>query len=230
MTEFYTYSETKLFYTGAQYPPAADIERLAKYERGRAIFQGRHAEIYERASSILADTPQAPQLKTLFIAVNIMDVLLTKPADLMVGDPPTYDSGKGPQSREQTRLDSVVQENDLTQMMHEIVIGGGYRGDSFIKTRIDSRDDFTETLQLGLKPPETVKEPIISRSIHRLCFRNYREAQRNDSKRLISHGSNGRSNGLADLWRYWRECQRQKNRISMLSVIFPDTSYMSGIS
>lgn len=79
----------------------------------------------------------------------------------MVGDPPTYDSGKGPQSREQTRLDSVVQENDLTQMMHEIVIGGGYRGDSFIKTRIDSRDDFTETLQLGLKPPETVKEPII---------------------------------------------------------------------
>lgn len=204
MTEFYTYSETKLFYTGAQYPPAADIERLAKYERGRAIFQGRHAEIYERASSILADTPQAPQLKTLFIAVNIMDVLLTKPADLMVGDPPTYDSGKGPESREQTRLDSVVQENDLTQMMHEIVIGGGYRGDSFIKTRIDSRDDFTETLQLGLTPPEAVKEPIIEPVDPSIVFPE------------LSRGSKKRFKAVNIAWVEW-EVERSSGFMALLA-------------
>ena len=71
---------TKLFDTGQQYPPAKDIPRLAKYKRGRIIFDGRHAEIYERATSLLKDTPHASQLETLFIAVNLMDILLTKPA------------------------------------------------------------------------------------------------------------------------------------------------------
>jgi len=77
----------KLFAPGAQYPPPADIPRLAKYKRGKTIFGGRHAEIYDRASALLKDTPQAPQLAKLFIAVNLMDVLLTKPADCWWGIP-----------------------------------------------------------------------------------------------------------------------------------------------
>ncbi|MCM3205622.1 phage portal protein [Paenibacillus illinoisensis] len=161
MTEFYTVKETKLFYPGAQYPPQTEIRRLAKYERGRKIFEGRHAEIYDRASALLKDTPHAPQLKTLFIAVNIVDVLVTKPADLLVGEKPTYNSGKGPDSTEQSRLNSIVEENDLNQMIHETTVGGGYRGDSFVKVRYDYRDDFTETDQLELDRPPSKKEPII---------------------------------------------------------------------
>lgn len=159
--EFYDIDETKLFYKGAAYPPPYEIPRLAKYKRGRKIYRGRHVEIYDRASALLKDTPFAPQLKTLFIAVNIMDVLLTKPADLMVGEPPTYDSGQEPDSRVQQRLNSIVEENDLTQMVHETVLGAGYRGDSFIKTYYGTRADVSETEQLGLTPPPTPLEPII---------------------------------------------------------------------
>lgn len=90
-----------------------------------------------------------------------MDILLTKPADLLTGEPPTYESGKGMDSREQARLDSIVEENDLTQMTHELVIGGGYRGDSFLKVRYGSRSDTSETEALGLAVPEEEKEPII---------------------------------------------------------------------
>ncbi|WP_235957060.1 phage portal protein [Paenibacillus apii] len=155
----------KLFETGGIYPPPSHIPRLARYKRGRTIFDGRHPEIYERASSLLKDTPHAAQLKTLFIAVNLMDILLTKPADLLTGEPPTYESGKGPGSREQERLDSIVEENDLTQMTHELVIGGGYRGDSFIKAYYATRADVSETEalaeELGLTAPETRPEPII---------------------------------------------------------------------
>lgn len=151
----------KLFAPGEQFPPERDIPRLARYKRGRIIFDGRHPEIYERASSLLKDTPHAAQLKTLFIAVNLMDILLTKPADLLVGEPPTYESGKGPDSREQERLDSIVEENDITQMMHELTVGGGYRGDSFIKTYYAARTDVSETAALGLPAPETPLEPII---------------------------------------------------------------------
>lgn len=204
MTEFYTYSETKLFYPGAQYPPSADIERLAKYERGRKIFKGKHAEIYERASALLADTPQAPQLKKLYIAVNIMDVLLTKPADLMVGEPPTYDSGRGSDSPEQKRVDSIVEENDLTQMMHELVIGGGYRGDSFVKVRYGSRDDFTETLQLGLKPPDQRLEPIIEPVDPSIVFPE------------LSRGSKKRFKAINIAWVEW-EVERSSGLFALLS-------------
>lgn len=152
---------SKLFATGEYYPPARDVPRLARYRRGRTIFDGRHPEIYDRASSLLKDTPHASQLKTLFIAVNLMDILLTKPADLLTGEPPTYESGKGPGSREQERLDSIVEENDLTLTAHELTIGGGYRGDSFLKTYFASRADVTETEELGLPAPESRLEPII---------------------------------------------------------------------
>ncbi|CAM2952019.1 phage portal protein [Paenibacillus sediminis] len=150
----------KLFDVGEQYPPASHIPRLARYKRGRIIFDGRHAEIYERATSLLKDTPHASQLKTLFIAVNLMDILLTKPADLLTGEPPTYEAGTGPGTREQERLDSIVEENDLTQMTHELVIGGGYRGDSFVKSRYGARADTSETEALGLDVDVTL-EPII---------------------------------------------------------------------
>ncbi|MEK5396015.1 portal protein [Paenibacillus sp. FSL K6-2859] len=152
---------TKLFETGAIYPPPSHIPRLARYKRGRTIFDGRHPEIYDRASSLLKDTPHAAQLKTLFIAVNLMDILLTKPADLLTGEPPTFEAGTGAGSREQERLDSIVEENDITLMTHELVIGGGYRGDSFIKVRYDTRADVSETEALGLAAPETTLEPII---------------------------------------------------------------------
>lgn len=152
---------TKLFETGAIYPPPSHIPRLARYKRGQIIFDGRHPEIYDRASSLLKNTPHAEQLKTLFIAVNLMDILLTKPADLLTGEPPTYEAGTGAGSREQERLDSIVEENDLTQMTHESVIGGGFRGDSFLKTYYGARADVSETLALGLEAPETTFEPII---------------------------------------------------------------------
>lgn len=152
---------TKLFAPGEVYPPPSHIPRLARYKRGRTIFDGKHAEIYDRATSLLKDTPHAAQLKTLFIAVNLMDILLTKPADLLTGEPPTFESGRGPGSREQSALDSIVEENDITQMTHELVIGGGYRGDSFIKSYYASRADVSETEALGLKAPESRPEPII---------------------------------------------------------------------
>ncbi|WP_141500957.1 phage portal protein [Paenibacillus luteus] len=157
---------SKLFHTGKQYPPVDSIERIAKYYRGKTIFDGKQAEIYDRATDLLKGTPHEPQLKTLFIAVNLIDVLLTKPADLMVSEPPTYESGSAGDSDEQARLNEIVEENDLTQTIHEAVIGAGYRGDSFLKTYYAARADVSETVALsaeydGITLPDTPAEPII---------------------------------------------------------------------
>ncbi|MFW5434346.1 phage portal protein [Paenibacillus apiarius] len=159
ITDFITRT-TKLIETGKQFPPQSHIERLAKYERGRAIFNGKTYELYDRAAALLKDTPAEPQLKTLYIACNIVDVLLTKPSDLLVGEPPTYESGKPDDSPEQEALNSIVEENDLNTRIHELVIGAGYRGDSFLKVRYDYSQDFS-AIPEGLTPPNTEPEPII---------------------------------------------------------------------
>lgn len=161
---------TKIFRTGEQFPPEKDIRRLAEYKRGQLIYEGRHAEIYDRASSLLKETPFAPQLETLFIAVNVVDVLMTKPADLLIGEPPTYDSGKGKDSREQERLDSITEENDVNRLIYESTIGAGYRGDAWFKTYYAQRADFSETEALGLPAPEAPLEPIIENVPANLVF------------------------------------------------------------
>jgi len=152
---------SKLFIPGAQYPPAADIERLAKYQRARAIFDGRLYDVYERATDLLRDTPAAPQLAKLYIAVNLMDVLISKPADLMVGDPPTFESGNPDNSAEQAALNRIIEENDIVQLIHETVTGGGIRGDAWFKSYYAVRQDFSALAAANLPIPDVDPEPII---------------------------------------------------------------------
>lgn len=133
-----------LFEKGKQFPPDGHADRLAKDERMRKLFEGRQIEVYERATQVLKDSPQAPQLKKLYIAVNLADILVTKPADLLVGDSPTYESGKPDDSPEQKAINQYVEENDLNVLIHENCIGNGYRGDGWIKVRYGYRQDFTE--------------------------------------------------------------------------------------
>jgi len=150
--DFYEHTrDYRLFQPGAYYPPLDDLPRIAKYRRGRTIFNGYysesaylgHHEVLERASKLLKDTPHAPQLNKLYIAVNLMDILLTKPADLMVGEPPQYETGKPDDSPEQKALNRIVENNDLNAQIHESVIGNGYRGDAWFKVRYGYYDDFS---------------------------------------------------------------------------------------
>jgi hypothetical protein len=144
------------------FPPEDHIERLAKYKRMKKLFDGKHAEVYERASKVLKDSPHADQLKNLYIAVNIADILVTKAADLLVGEPPIYESGFPDDSDQQKAINRYVEENDLNQLIHESAIGGGIRGDSWIKVRYGYRQDFSELDALGLERPEdAVMEPVI---------------------------------------------------------------------
>lgn len=181
----------RLFYEGAQYPPEDSIERLSKYYRGKAIFDGKQAEIYERATGLLKGTPQEAQLNNLFIAVNIADVLITKPADLIIGEPPTYESGNSGDDNAQQRLLSIIEENNLNQTIHEIVIGGGYRGDSWLKTYYAPRADVSETEALGLEAPVTVSEPIIEAVDAAIVFPE------------ISRGSRKRFKAVNIAWVEW---------------------------
>jgi hypothetical protein len=128
----------------------------------KKLFQGKQFEVYERASKLLKDTPHAKQLEQLYIAVNIADILVTKPADLLVGEPPSFESGLPDNSDQQQAINSYVEENDLVKLIHESAIGNGYRGDAWVKTRYGYRGDFSEVLKMGGALPDGITmEPII---------------------------------------------------------------------
>lgn len=151
-----------LFKAGAQFPPQDSIERLARYDRLRKLFGGKPLEVYERATEILKDSPHAEQLRKLYIAVNLADILATKPADLLVGDPPNYESGMDDASPEQVALNQYVEENDINQLIHESATANGYRGDAWIKARFGYVQDYSELTRLDLDLPDGVTmEPII---------------------------------------------------------------------
>ncbi len=150
------------FKPGEQFPPANAIERIAKYRKMKKLYDGKQGEVYERATALLKDTPHAAKLKALYIAVNIADPIVTKPADLLVGEPPIFDSGLSDDTKQQTAINSYVEENDLVKLIHESALANGYRGDSWIKVRWGYRQDYSALTSRGLQIPEDAEmEPIL---------------------------------------------------------------------
>jgi hypothetical protein len=152
------YNPTGLFRVGFLFPPTEHLPRLAVYEKGRALYDGRHTELFQRAQTMLSNTPHAAKLKQLYIAVNLVDIIVHKPSDLMYNEFPSYESGKEPKSVQQQRLNSIVEENDLNILGQEIVTGAGFRGDSFLKTYFNYRQDFSD---LPFLPDGVKMESII---------------------------------------------------------------------
>lgn len=111
---------------------------------------------------LIEGTEVEAQYNELFVGLNIMDTLLTKPADLMIGEPPTFETGKPFDSVEQKRLNSIVEENDIKKLIRESVFGAGKRGDAWYKVFFNYRHDYSELQALGLPiPPGVSKESII---------------------------------------------------------------------
>ncbi|ABY46835.1 conserved hypothetical protein (plasmid) [Bacillus mycoides KBAB4] len=147
-----------LFEKGKLFPPTDDLERLAKYERGRKLYEGNFRDLPKRAQELLKDTPHVKRLQSLYLAVNLTDIIIHKPADLMFSEDPSFESGMNADSTEQLRLSSIVEENDMSALGQELVVGAGIRGDAFIKTYFSYREDFSE---LPFVPKGVEMEAII---------------------------------------------------------------------
>ncbi|WP_060210512.1 phage portal protein [Sporosarcina koreensis] len=158
--------------TGEQFPPQRDIPRLLKYARMERIYDGDVKGIYDRATALMQGTPHVKQLDQLYIAVNLIDVLTTKPADLLVGEGITIESKYDDESPEQKALNRIVRENDTNALIYESIIGAGIRGDAWLRTSYDNRDDSSEIRALGLEVPGGLMkpEPVIEAVPAQLVF------------------------------------------------------------
>lgn len=171
-----------LFKVGAQFPPKSHMDRLATYRKMERLYANKPRELYDRALELLQGTEHEPQLNALYVAVNFADILATKPADMLVGEAPQFESGKPDNSPEQIALTSHVEENDLPQLIHESAVGAAIRGDSFFRVRYDIRQDLSEVIELGLPLPKlNAAEPIIE---HVNASAVFPETSRGNKKRF----------------------------------------------
>ena len=168
---------------GEQFPPARDIPRLAKYKRMERIYDGDVKGVYDRAQTLLRDTPSAPQLDKLYIAVNLVDVLTTKPADLLVGEGITIETKHDDESPEQRAINRIVRKNNINALIYEAVIGAGIRGDAWIRAYYADRDDTSavEALGLAVDPAIHKPEPVLEAVPAHLVFP---EVSRRNAKRF----------------------------------------------
>jgi hypothetical protein len=154
-----------LFETGKQFPPQKDIERIAKYQKGERIYKGKDLQdLYNRAQALLKESKHAPQLRKLYTAVNVVQMLSQKPADLLVGEPPVFESGQSGAS--QDAVNRLAEENDLTSLLHDIGTSGAFRGDMWLKVRYGYRQDFSELLAFGGEIPDTVPMESIIEAVN----------------------------------------------------------------
>lgn len=151
----------KLFDVGAQYPDQDSVERIAKYYRMESFFDGDMRHVYDRVAELLKGTPYAEQLNKLLIAVNLADIIVKKPADLIFGEKALYETGTGDDTNEQKALSRIVEENNINLLGHEVVVGAGIRGDAFLKTYYNVRNDYSVLEEEGLPIPDSYPEPII---------------------------------------------------------------------
>ncbi|RJE90681.1 portal protein [Paenibacillus sp. 1011MAR3C5] len=150
----------KKFQVGGLFPPAEDIERLAKYERSKAVYEGRRL-MYSRISELLRDTPLEPQLAKLNVAINVMDTLISKPADMIAGSTISFKVEGVNESTAQTALDRMIRKNHLKRLIHELVTGSGIRGDSWLKISYGVTEELGGLVEEALAQPNTKADAIM---------------------------------------------------------------------
>lgn len=199
---------SELFFEGGQFPPESHIDRLASYRKMERLYENRPREIYDRALKLLDGTPHAPQLDALYVAVNFADILATKPADMLVGEAPAFESGKPDNSIEQKALARYVEENDLTQLIHESAVGSAIRGDSFFRVRYDIRQDLSEVLALGLPIPKMNRAESIIEHVNASAV--FPETSSNNAKKFKAiNVAQVEEITIGDKTRYFLNVERQ---------------------
>lgn len=171
---------------GEQFPPQRDVERLLRYARMERIYDGDVKGIYNRASTLMQGAAHVTQLEKLYIAVNLIDVLNSKPADLLVGEGITVETKYDDESPEQRALNRIVRENNTNALIYEAVIGAGIRGDAWLKTYYANRDDASEIKALGLPVPDGLldPEPVIESVPANLVFPELAKGSRKKFKAI----------------------------------------------
>lgn len=121
-------TDLKFLEAGAQWPPVQEAERLELYRTNRALFDGRHSEVfaaqYRRISRVIGNFED---VVSYGVTLNYPRKLSLKTADLLFGEPPRIESGDGSVAG-QTAVARIAGA-DLVNTCYEVAVDASRFGD-----------------------------------------------------------------------------------------------------
>jgi hypothetical protein len=113
---------------GEKWPPESEIERLTLYQENKAIFEGRHMEIYreqfKRIERVIGNFDNVISYGAILPYEKKMTL---KCADLLFGEPPTISAGEEG-SPEQISIDTIIENSDLNNTAYMGIIDASMTG------------------------------------------------------------------------------------------------------
>lgn len=117
---------------GATWPPVGEGKRLKKYEKNRLIFEGEHEKVYQDSfKRITRVIGNFEDVVSYSVITNYQKLVSLKIADFLLGEPPKISCGDD-ESKEQTSLDTIIENSDLFNVCYSSAIDISRFGDSIL--------------------------------------------------------------------------------------------------
>lgn len=125
------------------WPPVPDRARIARYERGLKLFDGRHEDILKKPFARLRDDAN----KRPYVTVNMCAEITGFLTDKLCGTAPVV---QGATEEAQAFIDRVLEASNWWVDLPNFTSALSFRGDAFVKVRWDA--DTGEILLEALNP------------------------------------------------------------------------------
>lgn len=122
------------------WPPEGHKERLESYARYRALFMGRHNEVYARVQRWL---DREADKGLVYVVCNFAKLISLVGADMLFGEQPRFIVGDK-DSQEQQALDRIIADNGLHTLNYESALSASWRGDAVVKVRYGRHTDWSQ--------------------------------------------------------------------------------------
>ncbi|MGH7179796.1 MAG: phage portal protein [Tepidisphaeraceae bacterium] len=158
--------------------------RIKDYKTYRQIFDGEHATALAEQYKIPTDQ--------LHVIVNLARLVVTIPADLMLGEPFTvdYPDDAAPSKEHQKAVSEILRRSKLQTTAYEAAVDGGYYGDMLY---VVERDENEKAKIRAITPdiwfPEMDPDNVRDVRVHRLAWERTAVENKQQKKflRVLEH-------------------------------------------
>lgn len=161
--------------TGKPWPPPCEADRLRKYRENKALFKGKHNEVYKDWVRLLRDDKKA----TLEIILNWHKRLSKLWGDLLLSEPPKITTGSS--EKEQEEIDNIIEVNNLLNTLYEVVVDMSRYGDGILNIYTDGKQGRIGSSQPGIWFPVVDKNNIKNVLYHVMAW-TYTEVSGSNKK------------------------------------------------
>ena len=101
---------------GNPWPPAAEIDRLKRYEQNEYLFDGQHTKVFNVLLNLFSS--HTAEYNKLVVVLNWHRRLSTLWADFLYGEQPTATASEDPESKEQKYLKDFIDRSQYWLLQH----------------------------------------------------------------------------------------------------------------